>query len=83
MKQILRILSSYTFPKGLTYKYQHLDVLINGIIKQKAKKLWRQQIVKNPSIKITNTDFVKYFLLALEGITSNIIIKSFNKSCFI
>ena len=26
-------------PKGLTYKYQPLDVLINGILKQKAKKL--------------------------------------------
>ena len=48
-------------PKGVTYKYQPLDVLINGILKQKAKKLWREEIVKNPNIKITNTDDVKHF----------------------
>ena len=70
-------------PKGLTYKYQPLDVLINGILKQKAKKMWRQEIVRNPNIKITNADAVKHFLKAKEEITSEIIIKSFYDSCFI
>ena len=69
--------------KGLTYKYQPLDVLINGILKQKAKKLWRQEIVKNPDIKITNSDAVKHFLKAKEDITSEIIKKSFDMSCFL
>lgn len=70
-------------PKGLTSKYQPLDVLINGILKQKAKKLWREEIVKDPNIKITNEDAVKHFLKAKEDITSEIIKKSFNKSCFL
>ena len=70
-------------PKGLTSKYQPLDVLINGILKQKAKKLWREEIVKQPNIKITNADAVKHFLKAKEDITSEIIKKSFNKSCFL
>ncbi len=42
-------------PKGLTSKYQPLDILINGILKQKAK----------------------------GDITSEIIKKSFNTSCFL
>lgn len=70
-------------PKGLTSKYQPLDVLINGILKQKAKKLWREEIVKNPDIKITNADAVKHFLTAKDDITSEIIKKSFDKSCFL
>jgi hypothetical protein len=70
-------------PKGLTSKYQPLDVLINGILKQKAKKLWRHEIIKNPDMKITNADAVKHFLIAKEDITSEIIKKSFDKSCFI
>jgi len=70
-------------PKGLTYKYQPLDVLINGILKQKAKYLWRQEVTKNPDIKITNSDAVNHFLEAKNDITSEMIIKSFDKSCFI
>jgi len=69
-------------PKGLTYKYQPLDVLINGILKQKAKKLWREEIVKDPNVKIKNSDAVKHFLKAKEDITSEIIKKSFDNSCF-
>ena len=70
-------------PKGLTSKYQPLDVLINGILKQKAKKLWREEIIKDPEMKITNADAVKHFLKSKEDITSEIIKKSFNKSCFL
>lgn len=69
-------------PKGLTYKYQPLDVSINGILKQKAKKMWREEVVKNPNIKITNADSVIHFLKAKEDITPEIIKNSFNKSCF-
>ena len=69
-------------PKGLTYKYQPLDVLINGILKQKAKKLWREEIVEDPNIKIKNSDAVKHFLKTKEDITSVIIKKSFDISCF-
>jgi hypothetical protein len=60
-----------------------LDVLINWTLKQKAKNLWRQEIIKDPNIKITNADSVKHFLIAKEDITSEIIKKSFNNSCFI
>ena len=70
-------------PKGLTYKYQPLDVLINGILKQKAKKFWRQEVVKDPNIKIKNSDSVKYFLKAKDEITSESIKKSFDLSCFL
>jgi hypothetical protein len=70
-------------PKGLTYKYQPLDVLINGILKQISKMLWRKEIIKNPDLKITNSDAVKHFLIAKKEITSDIIIKSFEKSCFV
>ena len=69
-------------PKGLTYKYQPLDVLINGILKQKAKKLWREEINNDPNIKIKNSDSVKHFLKAKDDITSEIIKKSFDNSCF-
>ena len=70
-------------PKGLTYKYQPLDVMINGILKQKAKKLWREEIVNNPDIRITNSDAVKNFIKAKNDITSEIIKKSFDSSCFL
>jgi hypothetical protein len=70
-------------PKGLTSKYQPLDVLINGILKQKAKKMWREEIVKDKNIKIKKSDAVKHFLKAKEDITSEIIKKSFDKSCFL
>ena len=69
-------------PSGLTYKYQPLDVLINGILKQKAKTEWRKEVTKNPNMKIKSSDSVKHFLNAKEEITSEIITRSFDKSCF-
>lgn len=68
-------------PEGLTYKYQPLDVIINGILKQKSKTLWRNEIIKNPDLKITCKDAVIHFLTAKKDITKNIIIKSFKSSC--
>jgi hypothetical protein len=70
-------------PVGLTYKYQPLDVLINGILKKKGKTLWRKELIKNPDLKIINSEAVKHFLTAKDEITSETIIKSFNKSCFV
>jgi len=67
-------------PKGLTYKYQPLDVMINGILKKKAKTLWRKEIIKNSDLRITNSDAVKHFLIAKKDITSDIIKKSFQTS---
>lgn len=42
-----------------------------------------KELIKNPDLKITNSDYVRYFLTVKDGITSETIIKSFNKSCFI
>ena len=69
-------------PKGYTYKYQPLDVGINCIIKVKSKARWREEKIKNPNLKITNEDAIKYFMEAYEKITSESIQKSFEKSCF-
>ena len=70
-------------PKGYTYKYQPLDVGINGIIKQKSKALWRSEKIKNPELKITNTDGIKHLLTSINELSIDTIQKSFYKSCFI
>ena len=66
----------------MTSIYQPLDISINGIIKQKAKFLWRQEVTKNPLVKITDADSIRHFLKAISYITPINIAKSFNKSCF-
>lgn len=68
-------------PEGMTSIYQPLDVLINGILKQIGKKLWREKIAKEENVKITNKDSVIHFLKALKFIKKETIIKSFNISC--
>ena len=70
-------------PIGMTYKYQPLDVMINGILKKKAKMIWRKEIIKNPDMKITDADAVKYFLQVYNEINAYNIAKSFIKSCFV
>ncbi len=70
-------------PKGYTYKYQPLDVSINGIIKQKSKAIWRTEKIKNPNLKITNADGIKHFLTALNEIKPETIKNSFIKACVI
>jgi len=70
-------------PKGYTYKYQPLDVGINGIIKQKSKALWRSEKIKNPELKITNADGIKHLLRSINELSIDTIKKSFYKSCFI
>ena len=70
-------------PKGYTYKYQPLDVGINGIIKQKSKAIWRKEKIKNTELKITNADGIKHLLTAISELTEEVIKKSFIKSCLI
>lgn len=70
-------------PKGYTYKYQPLDVGINGIIKQKSKAIWRSEKINNPNLKITNADGIKHLLTSIKEISTETIKKSFYKSCFI
>ena len=70
-------------PKGYTYKYQLLDVGINGIIKQKSKAIWRKEKIKNTELKITNADGIKHLLTAISELTEEVIKKSFIKSCLI
>src|SRR5438552_2097284 len=65
-------------PEGLTYKYQPLDVLINGILKQKSKRMWREEIIKDPNLKITNKDAVRHFSLAMKELTKYVIKRAFN-----
>jgi hypothetical protein len=68
-------------PEGMTYKYQPLDVLINGIIKQVGKRSWREELAKNENIKIKNKDSVIHFLKAFDSVTDKTIKKSFDISC--
>ena len=70
-------------PEGFTYKYQLLDVSINGIIKQKSKNLWRKKVTQNPDIKITQKDAVLFFMECFDEIKNDVVINSFNLSCFI
>ena len=69
-------------PTGYTYKYQPLDVGINGIIKQKSKAIWRSEKIKNPELKITNADGIKHLLTSIKEIKKETIINSFIISCF-
>jgi len=68
-------------PTGLTYKFQPLDVLINGILKQKSKYLWRQEVTMNPNLKITNKDAIRHLNTVCKRLHKNTITKSFNISC--
>ena len=74
---------SICFPIIYTYKYQTLDVRINGIIKTKSKAIWRSEKIINPEFKITNADRIKHLLTSINEISTETIIKSFYKSCFI
>ena len=55
---------------------------INGILKEKAKKLWKQERILNPDKKITVSNGVKHFLSIKNEISKETIIKSFEYSCF-
>ena len=69
-------------PKGKTSVFQPLDVSINGILKEKAKKLWKQERITNPNKVITVSDGVKHFITVKNEIKKETIVNSFKKSCF-
>lgn len=69
-------------PKGMTSKLQPLDISINGILKERAKKLWKQERIKNPNKLITASDGIKHVITVINEIKKETIINSFKKSCF-
>lgn len=69
-------------PIGKTSILQPLDVSINGILKEKAKRLWKQERINNPEKSVTVSDGIKHFLSVANEIKKNVIIKAFKKSCF-
>lgn len=69
-------------PKGKTSIFQPLDVSINGILKEKAKKMWKKEKITNPDKIIKVSDGVKHFLTVKDEITKKMIRHAFDKSCF-
>ena len=69
-------------PVGKTSELQPLDISINGILKEKAKKLWKQDRINNPNKDITVKDGIKHFIKVKKDIKRKVIINSFKKSCF-
>jgi hypothetical protein len=69
-------------PKGKTDIFQPLDYSINGILKEKAKKLWRRERINNRNKLIKVSDGVKHFLTVKKEISKQTIINSFKHSCF-
>lgn len=70
-------------PVGLTYKYQPLDVKINGILKSTARRLWRQEritdLLKIPKpTEPTLSSAVMHLMTAIKIINKSMIINSFN-----
>jgi len=65
-------------PVGMTYKYQPLDVLINGISKNKARKSYSEFIAKNKNKSYTHAQCITDFLKNKKEITKKTIIKSFD-----
>jgi len=65
-------------PKGLTSKYQPLNLKINGIIKAYAKKLWRISGINDPTKKFKVADSIEDLLKFIKIIEKETIIKSFN-----
>ena len=67
-------------PVGYTYKFQPLDVAINGILKIKNKALWRRGKIQNINLKISHKDAITYLLIAINEITRDSIKNSFIKA---
>ena len=65
------------------YLFCTIKVNINyGILKEKAKKYWKQDRINNPDKIITVKDGIKHFIKVKKEIKRNVIINSFKKSCF-
>ena len=61
---------------------QPLDVGINGIIKQKSKAIWREEKIKNPELKITNSDVTRHLISTINSLTEKTIKKVIHKVMF-
>ena len=68
-------------PARLTWKYQPLDVGINGILKASARKLWKEERLSNPNNIPNLCDGVRHMTSAIKNvINEGVIRKSFYKA---
>ena len=67
-------------PIGLTYKYQPLDVKINGILKSHAKTLWCNHMTNDPFEEISLSDAITHLISACSIVKSETIAGAF-KCC--
>lgn len=65
-------------PTGLTYKYQPLDIHINGIIKEKAIQKFSNFKAINPHIKYDHRQCIIDIMDIINSITKRVIIRSFD-----
>mgnify|MGYP000747653873 CR=1 FL=1 len=70
-------------PEGKTSELQPLDVSINGILKQKGIKMWREESIKVGTNKIHISSAVLCLLKIMKSISSETIKNSFFKSCLL
>jgi hypothetical protein len=64
-------------PAGMTYKYQPLDVSINGILKVKMKKSYSVFMIENKDAIYTHSNCINDLLINLKSIGKKAIINSF------
>lgn len=64
-------------PKGLTYKYQPLDVGVFGILKKKASKYYTEYVTEKDNSKYTHTQCTKDLIKIMKEIDKKTITKSF------
>ena len=70
-------------PSNMTYKYQPLDVGINGPLKSSARKLWKKEVLFSDPLKYKPSinDGVKHLASAINTVmTEENIISSFKKA---
>jgi signal recognition particle subunit SEC65 len=65
-------------PTGMTYKYQPLDVKINGILKSKMSNRYVKYVTKDNKSKYTHSLYVKDLLGSLKELNKGTIIRSFD-----
>jgi hypothetical protein len=62
-------------PARLTYKYQPLDVGINGPLKSAARKLWKEERISDPEKTPKLSDAVRHIASAIKNIINDTIVK--------
>jgi hypothetical protein len=65
-------------PTGMTYKYQPLDVKINGILKSKMSNRYVKYVTEDNKPKYTHSLYVRDLLGSLKEIKKGTIIRSFD-----